>query len=418
MTISYAYQIGLGFIGLMVMQALALAFLPGKTWEARAMRCRWHEWIALAVVAVCLLFLLGGVKSASAAAGATSGAPTGAEFRFESVFTVFMLGLLRSALDVRLPKLAKKPRGLWDAFLIGVAVSLLVDVITDGKDSFTHIFQADVTTLKGFGAVALAAGTYLAWIYSLLVRQMTLVENFSGPVVNRFLLKSLLPEVPLQIVMIGPKKAGKSKITASVTEFKWEELRDTGVPVMGSFLTRLNNAKRTRVVGSVVDTPGENMGQHLAAAINFRTDALTLVLNSLAFDKTKVNETTFVQLRQFATEAFLPTAMSAKVDVAQGSRDYLRNLEVATKGSDQPGSVQDLAQIYKVHSLSVVIYNEAKVDFADKGKSNLKLLADEVGKLFGLKPESCDFAILDVTRDGSVESKAFTDAVAGLALRR
>jgi len=406
-----ASKIGLGFIVLMVIQAVMLAFLPGKSWETRAMRCRWHEWIALAVVVTCLLVLFGGINNTPPSAGASS------KFQFESVFTIFILGLLRSALDVRLPKMAKKPRGLWDAFLIGVAVSLLVDFLTDEKkESFTHIFKSTVNTWKGFGAVALAAGTYLAWIYSLLVRQMTLVENFSGPVVNRFLLKSLFPEVPLQVVMIGPKKAGKSKITASVTEFKWEELKDTGTPVMGSFLTRLNNARRTRVVGSVVDTPGENMGQHLAAAINFRTDALTLVLNSLAFDMNRVNGTAFVHLRQFANEAFLPTAKTAEVDVAQGSREYLRNLEIATKGSGQRGLVEELAQIYKVHSLSVVIYNEAKSDFSEKGRANLKLLSEEVGKLFGLKTESCDFVVLDVARDGSVASKDFTDAVAGLAL--
>jgi len=352
---------------------------------------------------------------------------------FGAVFTVFFLGIIRAIMDTDLPERDKlraqnstpkvdpqttpqiseknrRPKRLWDAFLVGLSLTLIVDLITDlfhAPEYLLGWFNHPVGSVAGFTAVVACAVAYLAWVYSLLVRQMTLVDNFSGSVVNRFL-TSLWPEVPVQVVLIGPKKGGKSKIMSSVTGIPYKELKDTVTPRTGSFRGGIHtngSARLERISGSVIDTPGENLGQHLAAAIHFRTDALALVLNSSVFDESFLNgNVETITIRQFAQSGV--AARSIRIDgvnICENCKEYLEALDLATLGAEthRSGELGALTTIYKVHTFCLIIYNFAGTVFSQAAVKKLSRLAMLIGHRFGLKEERCHLVILDVTGRGA-----------------
>jgi hypothetical protein len=224
------------------------------------------------------------------------------------------------------------------------------------------------------------------------------------------------------MVLIGPKRAGKSKIYCSLTGKDYDEVKDTPSPLPGT--SSGQSRMRVRVVASIVDTPGENMGQHLAAAINFRTDVLALVLNSKAIDMAALRQLQLAgalsPVNEFCDHALRNNVQEGNINLGNKTREYLQALMFATRGSAVVGGMAPnnaLVVDYRVHTFALVLYHASQADVDAPAQERLEQLAVAIGKFFDVHANRCKFMNCPVAQDnGQINSQPFVADAADLAL--
>lgn len=403
----------------LVTHAVLIARAPGRNWLQRARRYRTHQWCG-AAVAILPLLVFAGACQYSLGWSVTGGAQL-----LTASLVIFMLGMLRSCLDLVTGGKPSEKSSAWDAFLLALVVAIVLDLLSDWlhvEEGMASVMATPTTHVVGLLGVIVSSLVYLISVWGLLARQLGQVDGFSRPAVLAFL-RSLLPEIPLQVVLIGPKQSGKTRIACSLTKKEeYKKRKDSGQPwsaiCHGSIdlsLTKKNGAAKAfkqRLMLSVVDTPGERMGQHLAAAILNRTDALVLAVNLRAIPQNHHSVASVLNGLKDATE---PLEVSA--------RDYFSALRFATDGAmhdSAPHILESLRLTYKARSFCLVIYGEGQPRDQQPSRLNVesaKQLAAELGKMFGIDDQSCiGFAYLAVDANYSVNSQEFIEVVARTAL--
>lgn len=289
-----------------------------------------------------------------------------------TVFVVFIIGLIRALMEFVLDRVTRRWRILSDSLLFGLLLALLLD-------RFPELPSATLTSrllsASGTFAMILCALVYLAWVYQLIFHQLTETEEFAAPVASKFLTSPLKLEVPVQAVLIGPKEAGKSRIFSSVTGDEYVAGSSTSYPTSGSCPWAPEGKLNLRI--GLIDTPGEHLGSHLAAAQNFRTDLLIIVLNA------KSLKAEFLVGQRFGTlEGF---GLSAFHENATVSRDYWLALDYATRQS-LGGKRPTLRSVYKVKTLSLFVYvPPGNLPLSEENLESLRAAAKMLSERFAVE---------------------------------
>jgi hypothetical protein len=417
-----AFSVAKVLVVLILCHALVLTIHQPRRWQARARSYRVHQSFSIALFVIGALIFGGGLifsKEGQADAPATAASSTAQVVAYGSVFTVFFLGIVRAAIDTRWAPNGKRFKTILDAFLVGLLATVTVDVVLERLNptgQFIALLSANVTTGNGFVGLLICGVTYVAWVHSLLIRQLSLVDEFSGPVVRRFMRHPFASETPFQVVLIGPKHAGKSKIEASVTDREYGTLLDSPGPQIGTMVAQLSD--RRRVAGAVIDTPGENIGQHLGAAINYRTDVIVLVVNAGSLAKELKHK---LPARENIAGLIDGQARYLQLAIGRHAANYLEVLFGATAGTmhNNKGAGQEaeaLRVLYKVHRFCLVVYNVSSRSFDSADTEALEMWSRSLGALFGVDESHCRMAVLNTDPQGGINLKSFADKVVGMAL--
>ena len=212
---------------------------------------------------------------------------------------------------------------------------------------------------------------YFSWIYIGIYNKMTRVHHFSGRAVRLFLGNIWESRVPQQVIVTGPVDSGK-------TAFIEAGLHD---PRGGSGRTTNVVAKtipfRTCEV-TAIDSPGENLGDHLMFASRYRADTLVLVLDLDAFDFSADDS----QLMK------VDTCHQLAKDEDSFTGRYLRALAAATRRDDK---LMDPKHIFKARSFLLFLNSKDKPKALDKlpKYSDLLGLSESIGSRFGVENANC-----------------------------
>lgn len=294
---------------------------------------------------------------------------------------------------------------LWFAFSMIVAVFEYVLIEINARSEKAGNDVADVSnimTLMAYGFLIPCIGFgYFSWTYMLLYRKLTDEHHFSDRAACIFLGDILSDGIPQQSIAIGPPAAGKTTFIhrQSVTEAK-ERTEITTLPVW-----RGNNE---RINLSVIDCPGENMGDHILHPLAFRADSLVLILRAEWLSTTSISRKASYSLDRW--EEFI------KEDF-QYVRTYLKGLYHATK---RDGSILDLKEVFKVRSFVLYINCRGKDETLPKEAHHrsFQLLSEAIGERFGVPREDCCCVGGDAIAAGEAIELLGFDPQARLALSK
>jgi hypothetical protein len=190
--------------------------------------------------------------------------------------------------------------------------------------------------------------SYREWVRDHIQRKMVRVHKFGPKVVPQFMRDYNQREIPSQVIIIGPKKGGKS---SAFQACGGPYVEDSTVPIFGGYhleVPGINGAVRKLV--SVGDMPGENMGDHLHYVRSYRSNRLVIVLNFKAFLAQDGTHGPLNQPGLFTLDSF--TALCDQNPANQFSartREYMTALKLALKRHNAGGGE------YDVRGVSVVI---------------------------------------------------------------
>ena len=164
-------------------------------------------------------------------------------------------------------------------------------------------FEPESQSLLGYLAalsvVVVVMATYVFWIHNVLYRQLTLGDGFRGETIPS-LLSSFSPlddHPPAQVLVIGPKGAGKTKLVSSCDpayEMRLERRKEkmaTQVVEVASMIEKVQvpsavdgRSEEEEIRFSLLDFPGENIGDHCTLPFDLRSDVLVLVMSEAVFN--------------------------------------------------------------------------------------------------------------------------------------
>lgn len=184
--------------------------------------------------------------------------------------------------------------------------------------------------LIAFAIWAVIWFSWYRWVYTQIRSRLRDKHLFRGPAVNEFM-KQKECKIPRQIVVIGPKNSGKSKLVQHWSNAPYAE-RESLVPVF-------RKATVEDTLLSICDMPGENLGDQINYLAKYRADWLVIVLRANAF-LPEGNETEAElkkRLDKITSLHNLPaacvhnsSAVGARTD-AEHTRDYFTALKLVLK---------------------------------------------------------------------------------------
>jgi len=253
-------------------------------------------------------------------------------------------------------------------------------------------------------AIALSANTamlaaWYAWIYVGLFDKMTRIHEFSGRAARRFLGAIFRSHTPLQAVVIGPKKSGKTAFCLA-KEIKGD-LLDTKcvqeIPVLkfSEIQTTNEDVVRNREYSvNLIDTPGENMGDHLLLITHFRCDSLVIIFRVKDMIQGNMEES-FFEFENFS-----------KLFEKESVAFYAKALYSAVR---RTSDLNDATRVYKVRSV-VLFFNVDSHDdrlYAENIFKNMPIqkLAQSIGESFGVAPSSSTALFGAAIQDGQARNQ-------------
>jgi hypothetical protein len=270
---------------------------------------------------------------------------------------------------------------LW--FLFATATAAISAYITQeeaqgaGTDSSLTPTQL---LLIAMGVTLVTACGAFCWVYVGLFMKLTEAHFFSGRAARLFLGQRTALAVPRQAVVIGPKSSGKSSLVSA----RQEPASAGGTPTI---LTRffaseyIDASRAVKIAGvTVIDTPGENLGDHLMVASRFRADCLVLMVNGERIEPTLLRRE-LLSVKHFH-QVF-------KSDKQHQDALYFRAFDFATTRSEQTLKATDL-----FHTRSFLLYVNV---WTPKGREQvvprleetgrMRELAVEIGRRFGVEDD-------------------------------
>jgi hypothetical protein len=231
------------------------------------------------------------------------------------------------------------------------------------------------------GSVLLAIGMtgficlgYFSWIYAGLFGRLTQANGFSGRTARLFLGGLLDSTVPRQAVVIGPKRNGKTAFTLARepgTNF------ESGRTTHRSFFASSDDRDSAQVAVTTIDTPGENLGDHIMVTARYRADSLVLVLNPARMDPVAVR----------APDNYTIALCHKLFQKDSTEWDYLQALDAATRRSGRGDLYQAESFMLYLNAYSQGSDDQILASIAKAGQ--VYELACQIGYRFEVSRENC-----------------------------
>ena len=341
---------------------------------------------------------------------------------------------------------------------------------SDGQDGSDGGRSGDERIRLGEFAQALLillviVATYVAWIHGVIYQQLTAGDGFIASVIPPLHLNvfPLDTHSPAQALIIGPKRAGKTMLArqcdpdygrrliedeeqrSAIAERRGKSQESNGshrgtevieeasmthkVPVR----RRSGSEQTTDVKFSLLDFPGENIGDHCTLPLDLRCDVLVLVLPEQAFNPEldTLEETISISKSYHIDKYFgerdgkAPLASTegeanSELELVEEARDYLYALyyglnydrgkvsERISESISQGGRRRSSAKTFVL----VVNRNEkvaaGKERYGGSFEKHILFLSGQVGAKFGVPAELCFAEYVDVK---SRNTTIFIDAL-------
>ena len=128
---------------------------------------------------------------------------------------------------------------------------------------------------------------YFLWIYMVLFSKLTQEHHFTSRAARLFLGGLLTDQIPRQCVLVGPPHAGKTYFSRPLGIRRDERPspdqragRTGRIDIRTGAIQRSNGESGpTTIQLTTLDTPGENMGDHILLTSIFRADVLVFILD-------------------------------------------------------------------------------------------------------------------------------------------
>ncbi|QBF33317.1 GTPase domain-containing protein [Thalassococcus sp. S3] len=243
----------------------------------------------------------------------------------------------------------------------------------------------------GIASILTISIGYFCWIYMVLFQKLTEAHHFSADTARLFLGGIARDSLPRQAILIGPPGSGKSTFCQSTSDL------DTTI-VVESKTHRLNenDGENEAVDVTVLDAPGENMGDHITLCSAFRADTLVFMVDVNWLEPTGLSDSRNYELRTWSE---LLKQGRDQDEVNLEARKYFQGFYY---GSKRDESLVSAGSLYKVRSFLLYL-NTGKhggnPKFADTLQSldfdSLSRLACEIGDRFGVSERGCSWMVGD-----------------------
>ena len=341
------------------------------------------------------------------------------------IFLTFFLSVLKFLIEDQVEKRIREGNPaittVWlrDVWLLWFCASVLISIVL-GKSELL-----DASTLKEYDlitavtTVLLVTLTYDFWIYNVLHRQLTEGDGFLASSVSQiygaptihpfkefrgFLTRAIQYQPPAQILVIGPKGAGKTHWIAQHDAAFAAKVRATGTEDRGvlsteevQFATTIESIpieKQGKIVDegfslSFIDFPGENIGDHCTLPFELRSDVLVLLLSESALNP-QLDERDgkfMVHRSEDISDCFGSEEQATK------ERDYMYALYFGLKIDDTAPQFAG-RQAFGVGSFVLIVNSrshDTELQYGDRFKTQMRGLAVQLGKKFGVKDEERSF---------------------------
>ena len=273
--------------------------------------------------------------------------------------------------------------------------------------------SANLVGLSIFATLYVAIG-YFLWIYMVLFSKLTQEHHFTGRAARLFLGGILTDQIPRQCLLVGPPHSGKTYFSKPLGIEGGEPSQagqNTGVTGRIDIRTGAIN-RRDPPEGPItiqlttLDTPGENMGDHILLTSIFRADVLVFLLDVGMLDPEKMELTKNYSLSEWhnmISKSDQETVIQTKVN--------LQGFHLATNRTTH-GSLIESRDLYKVQSF-VLYLNKKSIDVyagantegpntaeiaerlrevqhcINRHSERWQTLARAIGERFGVAKENC-----------------------------
>lgn len=240
--------------------------------------------------------------------------------------------------------------------------------------------------IVGLVSVIYVAIGYFLWIYMVLFSKLTEQHHLTSRSARLFLGGLFRDQIPRQTVLIGPPHSGKTHFCKQ-TGARDAEARDNttriDIRIGSAFLDG------TTFQLTTLDTPGENMGDHVFLASIFRSDTLVFVLDMNMLDVEQMQTTSNYNVQDWHN--FI---VESDEEAIRQTRQYMQGFTLATNRSSD-GTLFDSEKIFKVRAFTLFLNAKSPEVFAERRRNldsnnvRWQALARELGNRFGVPPEDC-----------------------------
>ena len=307
--------------------------------------------------------------------------------------------LARQSSMGRLSSMAIGPqRDAWFAWLCFSLIVSLVDALismgTGNSANTTTPIGDDIGAYATWSIAGAAAAVYVAlgyflWVYMALYLKLIQQHHFTGRSTRLYLGGLFQSQLPRQSVLIGPPHAGKTRFCqeAGALDGSREPESTQQIDIrIGPAASDDNSYLQL----TTLDTPGENMGDHILLASVFRSDVLVFVLDLGMIDQDALNDR-----RNYSLDRWHNLILDGPDEAIPQTKRYMQGFHLATTRS-LDGRVLNPADLFRVRAFTLYL-NEKEAglieqirDVLDANSDNLQELAREIGRRFGVMDEdSC-----------------------------
>jgi len=251
--------------------------------------------------------------------------------------------------------------------------------------------------LMGIG-VFLVGLTYFVWLYDSVYRKLTRVHHVSGLGARSFAGNLYGGNgIPIQMVIVGPTGSGKTVLAKGRKPLGNEERTQDVVTDTWNQSINVSDEERYHYEVSCIDTPGENMGDHLSVIASYRTDVLVLVIDGLALSPTRLKSDKKMVYTDF--HSFFKDRAHAL---------YFQALRLATQRANiaEAGSINTFFRVRSIVMFINVYGDEQKASAVtaaiEPRMKHFNSVLKVLGELLEVAPENCT-AIVGSILDGGRE---------------
>ncbi|MCY4485989.1 MAG: hypothetical protein OXF11_02605 [Deltaproteobacteria bacterium] len=247
----------------------------------------------------------------------------------------------------------------------------------------------------GLGASLYVAIGYFVWVYMTLYLKLVQHHHFAGRAARLFLGQILGDQLPRQCTIIGPSYSGKTVFArqGGATAHDGEAPNPHHVEPTSTVDVRTAPATSDHGITlnvTTLDTPGENMGDHLLLASAFRSDVLIFVLDLGMFDPTAMANGANYKLEDWHHLI----RQDQDAEAVRSAVKYMQGFHLATTRSTGAEFVS-ASELFKVRAFTLFLNRkEAQVlehlrPVLDQKNEDLQRLARDIGERFGVPEREC-----------------------------
>ena len=333
-------------------------------------------------------------------------------------FVAILHLLIEDHVETRMGRSKPEVKHVWlrDIWLLWFSASIVLSVFLGGFELLDNTNIMNHKYVLGVATIVIVTFTYDFWIYNVLYRQMTEGDGFTNSAVSRiygvkqemgeghghdpirgflgFLFRAIQYQPPAQVLIIGPRGAGKTHwvMQRDAAFMEYVKSRSGGDAGLQS-TQRIEYARDTENVNIVdhnmaidaefsvtlLDFPGENLGDHCNLPFELRSDVLILILPEDAFNPQldERPEPFSVNTSQDISEYFNGGAESSR------ARDYMYALYFGLQ-MDEINQEVGRRQQSGVGAFVLLVNCRDQQKYTNKFEMHIKSLSEQMARKFGV----------------------------------